>query len=175
MGRVTATDWAAMWNILCRVLLFIGLARIPMPTWQVSDGNPSGPPEQMLKRFIQEYVRHKQLDDDKTTKYLYAFVDLNGDSTKEAIVYLVGRWWCGSGGCPTLILTPTGSSYRIVSSILITRPPIRMLTSVSNGWHDISVFVQGGGVSPDHEAKLSFNGKTYPGTRSRAHWKGRPS
>lgn len=123
---------------------------------------PSPPAEDSLKRFLQDYVRTASLHDDKTPRYIAAFVDLNGDGKNEAIVYLVGRWWCGSGGCPTLILASKGSSYSVVSDISITQLPIRVLTNTSNGWHNIGVRVQGGGIQPGYEAELRFNGKTYP-------------
>jgi hypothetical protein len=118
----------------------------------------SGDATQSLISFLQGYLRD---DPDKTVQYLVAFVDLNGDGKREAIVYLMGRGWCGSGGCNTLILTGDGRPWKVLSSITITRPPIRVLSSKSHGWHDISVWVQGGGIRPGYEAALSFNGKTY--------------
>jgi len=105
---------------------------------------------------------HGALYRDRTTRYVLAFRDLNGDGTPEAIVYLSGREWCGSGGCHTLILTPNRSSWRIVANIFITRPPICVLSDVSHGWHSIGVWVQGGGTQPGYEAELRFDGKTYP-------------
>ena len=57
-----------------------------------------------LKKFLR--TRY----DDKRARYVAAFRDLNGDGTKEAIVYLISNGWCGSGGCSTLILMPNGSS-----------------------------------------------------------------
>jgi len=65
-----------------------------------------------------------------------------------------------------LILASDGASYRVVSETTITRPPIRVLVTKSNGWHDISVLVAGGGIQPGHEAELSFDGKTYPSNPS---------
>jgi len=44
----------------------------------------------------------------------------------------------------------------------ITHPPIRMLNGTSNGWHNLGVWVQGGGILPGYEAELRFDGKTYP-------------
>ncbi len=116
---------------------------------------PASPAEESLRRFLQTF------DDDKTTRYIAGFRDLNADGTPEAIVYLMGKW-CGSGGCNTLILTRDGSSWKIVANIRITRPPIRVLTSTSNGWRSIGVWVQGGGIQPGYEAELRFDGKTYP-------------
>jgi hypothetical protein len=117
--------------------------------------------EESLVRFLRDYVTRKHFEDDKETRYSHAFIDLNGDGRQEAIVYLQGRWWCGTGGCPTLVLEPTGDSFRVVASILATRPPIRVLTEKSNGWRDISVWVQGGSPQPGYEAELRFDGKTY--------------
>ena len=109
-----------------------------------------------LKRVL------RTLDEDTSTRYVAAFRDLNDDGTPEAIVYLIGRKWCGSGGCNTLILTRDGASWRVVATITITRPPIRVLRDSSNGWHSIGVWVQGGGVQPGYEAELRFDGETYP-------------
>ena len=53
-------------------------------------------------------------------------------------------------------------SWRIVSNITITRPPIRMLSTSFNGWHSIGVWVQGGGIQHGYEVELSFDSKTYP-------------
>lgn len=116
----------------------------------------SNPDEQSLRKFLQSR------DDDKSTRYFAAFRDLNGDGTPEAIVYLMGKAWCGSGGCNLLILQKSGSSWTIVTRMTITNPPIRVLDAASNGWHNLGVWVQGGGIQPGYEAELRFNGKTYP-------------
>ncbi len=94
--------------------------------------------------------------------YVAAFVDLRDDGTQEAIVYLTDRNSCGSGGCTTLVLEPIGSTFKVVTEMTITRRPIRVLKSKSNGWHDLSVIVAGGGIQAAYEAKLSFDGTTYP-------------
>ena len=112
--------------------------------------------EASLKQFLQS------LDKDKTTRYVAAFRDLNGDGIPEAIVYLIGSEWCGSGGCNTLILTRNDSSWRTVTEISITQLPIRVLTNTSHGWRSLGVWVQGGGIRSGYEAELRFNGKSYP-------------
>jgi len=119
-----------------------------------------------LKKFLQAYLKDPRVDDDQTTRYSPVFVDLKDDGAKEVIVYLTGRYWCGSGGCVTLILAPEGSTYRVVTSITITRLPIRVLGTKSKGWHDISVMVAGGGIQPGYDSVLSFDGKTYPSNPS---------
>jgi hypothetical protein len=116
---------------------------------------PTSGEEASLKAFLQNW------DTDKTTRYVAAFRDLNGDGKPEAIVYLLGKW-CGSGGCTTLILTPDGGSWRIVTKITVVQLPIRVLANKTNGWDDIGVWVQGGGIQMGHEAELRFDGKSYP-------------
>ncbi len=123
---------------------------------------PSSSAKTSLKRFLQNYLG----DEGKTAQYSAVFVDLNGDGTQEVIIFVSGRHWCGSGGCLTLILAPNDSSYRVVTRITITRPPIRVLTTKSNGWRNISVWVGGGGIVPGYEAELPFDGKTYPSNPS---------
>jgi hypothetical protein len=119
-------------------------------------------PEASLKRFLRKYVGVPVSADDKTTRYFAAFADLRDDGTHEVIVYLSNGGWCGSGGCTTLILAPKDSCYKVVSKILVTRPPISVLATKSHGWHDLAVRVQGGGDVRAYEAKLSFDGKSYP-------------
>jgi hypothetical protein len=117
-----------------------------------------------LTEFIQKYLGepYPPFEQQRATRYSSAFVDLRDDGTKEVIVYLTGREWCGSGGCIMLILTSEGPSYRVLTKTTATRLPIRVLVTKTNGWHDISVVVAGGGILPGYEADLTFDGKTYP-------------
>jgi hypothetical protein len=117
-----------------------------------------------LKGFLRSYLGepYAPFEREGATRYSSAFVDLKGDGTKEVIVYLSGRAWCGSGGCIMLILAPDGATYRLVTKTTITRPPIRVLNTRSNGWHDIGVVVAGGGTQHGYEALLPFDGTTYP-------------
>ncbi len=109
-----------------------------------------------VKRFLQG------LDHEKSTRYSAAFLDLNGDGRKEAIVYLAGKGWCGTSGCNTLILAQERNSWRIVSNISLTRPPIYIFDKSSYGWRHLGVWVQGGGIQPGYEAEIRFNGKRFP-------------
>ena len=117
-------------------------------------------PETTLKKFLQQFEGPPPSG--STTKFISAFVDLNGDGKQDVIAYLLGPKWCGSGGCTMLVLAPQGSSYQVITRITITRPPIRVLDTKTNGWHDLSVQVGGGGISEGYDAKLAFNGKKYP-------------
>ncbi|HPT29127.1 MAG TPA: hypothetical protein PLZ95_22100, partial [Bryobacteraceae bacterium] len=117
---------------------------------------------QNLKEFLRRYAEESNVDDDKTTRYASAFVDLNGDGQNEVVVFMIGGRWCGTGGCPTLILTPDGSSYRVVAEIFLTQTPIRVFNESWNGWRSIGVWVQGGAMQRGFEALLCFDGTTYP-------------
>src|SRR5215472_5230020 len=77
--------------------------------------------EESLKKFLRGYVSNSRVADDRTTRYAAAFVDLKEDGTEEAIVYLMGPLWCGSGGCSCLVLLPAGESYKVVTKTTITQ------------------------------------------------------
>ncbi len=113
--------------------------------------------EQSLDQFLRGW------DDDRQTQHIAAFVDLNGDGVPEAIVYVSGQKWCGSGGCAALILSQAEGSWSIMTQLSVTRLPIRVLKNSSHGWRDLGVWVAGGGIVPGYEAGLAFDGKKYPG------------
>jgi hypothetical protein len=104
------------------------------------------------------------LEPEAEDRYFFAYTDLNGDGRKEAIVYLIGPHTCGSGGCHTVIFSPQekGKGYRLVTIIELTRPPIVAAKSKTKGWHDLIVFVQGGGILAGYNMLLPFDGASYP-------------
>ena len=61
-----------------------------------------------------------------------------------------------------LVLAPNGDSYIQITAMTITTAPILLLRSKSHGWHDLGVQVQGGGIIKGYEARLSFDGHSYP-------------
>jgi hypothetical protein len=109
------------------------------------------------------FVRDHQL-----TRYAVALADLNNDGKPEALIYAMatdggpGGDLCGSGGCDLYVLSLGRKSYRVVTNVSLTRPPIRVLPTVAHGWHDLAVRVSGGGIVQGYEARLRFNGYTYP-------------
>jgi hypothetical protein len=84
-----------------------------------------------------------------------------GAAREEILAYLSGTGLCGSGGCTLLVLERHGSSYDVVTSISISRPPVRVLPTSHHGRPDLAVFVAGGGIVDGYEAVLPFNGATY--------------
>ena len=163
-----------MWRLFRKSCLILGLGTMACPV--LSMGCLAQSQEQTvatsaaaagsLKSFLQNYLRGPFLHEDKTTRYFDAWVDLNGDGKQEVVVYITGEGWCGSGGCITTVLEPKDSSYEVITKMTITRPPIRMLATRSHGWHNLTVWVQGGGILPGYEAELQFDGTTYPSNPS---------
>lgn len=98
-------------------------------------------------------------------RLLYNPMDLNGDGRSEFVVYVVSD--CGSGGCPMLILQPTGSGFRTVSRHTLVNNPIVISNTKTNGWRDIVLYVAGGGAKPSYHI-LKFDGSTYPSNPSTA-------
>jgi ketosteroid isomerase-like protein len=138
-------------------ILALGATSLSQRSESASEGS--------LRKFLENYLTAPVLRATEDRRYSSAFVDLRDDGDLEAIVYLTDRSWCGSGGCTTLILSPRGSEYELITKITITRLPIRVLDSRTNGWHDLSAVVGGGDISA-HEVKLSFDGKAYPSNPS---------
>ena len=116
--------------------------------------------EAELKSWVQARVGREEAG---TVEYMPVLVDLDGDRAPEALVYVSGRNRCGSGGCNLYILQRRAGAWRLVNTVTITNPPIRILSTKSRGWGDIGVLVRGGGIGPPYEAVLRFNGVRYPG------------
>ena len=155
-------DWAAL-AVLAGGLTFIATNCVAQTA-----PDPTVKQVESLRTFLQKYLGepYPPFEREGPTRYSSVFVDLSDNGVADVIVYVSGRAWCGTGGCVMLILAHEGESYRVVTETTITRPPIRVLATKSNGWHDISVLVAGGGVQPGYEAELSFDGKTYPSNPS---------
>jgi hypothetical protein len=144
-----------MTGMICSMLLIGGSAQAqaPQPAFH------STSLEQSVKHFLQTSDDGKY----KTESHVVAFPDLNGDGKPEAIVYLTGREWCGSGGCHTIVLAQKGHSWKVVGKITVAYRPISVLKNVSYGWHSIGFWVRWlqGGVPQAFEAELRFDGKKY--------------
>lgn len=67
------------------------------------------------------------------TEVAIAHADLNGDGRLDALAYVSGSGWCGSGGCRLYVLENRGRAYRLVARTTITRPPIQVLERRTNG------------------------------------------
>ena len=96
------------------------------------------------------------------TEYRAASIDLDGDGRPEVLVLSDGQEWCGSGGCYFFVLARHGRMVREAARTTITRAPIRVLPSISHGWHDLGILVAEGGIIPGYTARLRYDGRHYP-------------
>ena len=152
---LTSAFWRTFFVLLC--VVSGQLSSCASQTNAVEMTNRTEP----LKTFLQRFLRAGDGSEDQSTRYAAAFVDLNGDGSKEVIVYVAGDGWCGSGGCALLILRPTESSFTVITTTSITRLPYPGV-----GPHDLGVWVQEGGILEGYEAELHFNGTRYPSNPS---------
>ena len=74
--------------------------------------------------------------------YTYAKVDLNGDASPEVIVHLMGSYFCGTGGCSTLIFQQLRGQYQLIGRIPTSHPPVIVSGNTSNGWNDLIVYTR---------------------------------
>lgn len=136
--------------------------RIPATAMALLLAGPSiaiGAPDTAgVHAFLKTYLTD---GDPATTMVATAFTDLNGDGKDEAIAYVMGPDWCGSGGCNVLVLTPDGATYKVVMDASVSQLPISLLPGSSHGWRDLGVEIGGGG-GESGVAEMKFNGKTYP-------------
>jgi len=98
-------------------------------------------------------------------RYFYNQSDLNEDSQPETIVYLVGSYSCGTGGCNALIFKSSASEYQLISQMTLVNNPIIVSSAKTKGWHDLIIYVAGGGARGSYHL-LRFNGKNYPSNPS---------
>ena len=158
--RRAKPSWAVFGLVLVGGFIMAGVGR--------GGGRINGDIKPFLQRDLESYH-------DLTTRYSYAYVSLHDDA-KDAVVYITGDGWCGSGGCTALILERNGPSFRVVQKLSLARLPIYVLPTRTKGWHDMAMPVAGGGVVSGYIGLLRFNGKKYwpvaPSSKSQVPPKG---
>ena len=97
-----------------------------------------------------------------STPYRHHLTDLNGDSVKEALVFLEGTFFCGNGGCTLGVFRydPAMETYTEVSTVYLVNPPVRVAASHTSGWRDL-LFLFPNTVEPT-TGIVRFNGQRYP-------------
>jgi len=122
---------------------------------------PCGASSDQLPSDVETLIREQYAAPDAAIRYREGTIDLNDDGRDELLVHVIGPMACGSGGCPTLVFTPAGSRYRLVSTIAVTRAPIGVTTTTTEGWRNLIVRVSGGGTRA-RDVELLFDGTSYP-------------
>jgi hypothetical protein len=129
----------------------------------------TSPRPYIIRMVVPETKHDRKLDEAiqreiGVSSYTYAYnrVKLDNGAVPEALVYMPGADFCGSGGCTCFVFAARGGEYRLVSRLSLTRPPIIVSSHRTNGWSDLVVFVSGGGIQPGYYAVLPFDGAKYP-------------
>ncbi|RZJ37368.1 MAG: hypothetical protein EON86_17320, partial [Brevundimonas sp.] len=128
----------------------------PPPAAATTGAAQEASPDAALTAFLQTRTR------DAMPPLSYVARSVGDGADALTLVYLVGPEVCGSGGCNLLILRRSGDGYAVVGDTTVTRAPIRLLSTRTNGLPDIGVHVAGGGVTEGYEARLKFDGARYP-------------
>lgn len=93
-------------------------------------------------------------------RYVHARADLDGDGRPEVFVYLMGSYFCGTGGCNLLLFRPTPQDYALVSDFPTSRVPIIVSDRQHRGWRDLWRLQSGGGA-PATYVRQVFDGRRY--------------
>ena len=108
----------------------------------------------LSRRLSKDYFRsHKDSLPVEGSEYKYGSYDLNSDGRQETIVQLTTPEYCGSGGCLLLIYDYDRS---LITMMTITKIPIQVLQSATEGYNDLSVYTSGA------QRWLRYDGKSYP-------------
>jgi hypothetical protein len=140
---------SSAWLLLWTLVVFVA--------WTgCNESHPSTPPK--LEAALQELLGEQS----GPIQYFAAKANLDGDEQSEWIVHVAGPMVCGTGGCDSLVFTETDAELRLLTRISLTRPPIAIAQTSTNGWRDLIVHVAGGGILPGRDARLRYDGSTYP-------------
>lgn len=117
--------------------------------------------EAAILRATPDYSREMiEAGGGQQARYLFARADLNDDGLDEVFVYLLGSYFCGTGGCILLVLAEAEEGYRVVNSFPTSRIPLVVSREKADGWRDLVREVSGGGASVEF-VRHQFEGDKY--------------
>jgi heat shock protein HslJ len=123
----------------------------PMPAESPSAaGAASKPMEEQVRAALRAHLSDtlaSMSDESPAPRFAFREVDLNGDGDNEALAYLLGSGFCGTGGCDLLVLQRHEGVMRVLQSFPITRTPVAVGVVGAGGWRDIFRTESGGGAS----------------------------
>jgi hypothetical protein len=93
-------------------------------------------------------------------RYAIARTDLNGDGKDEVFVYLMGPYFCGTGGCKLLLFSQGADGYSLLASIPISDPPVIVAQTQHEGYADFWRMQSGGGA-PAQYVRHTYKGGKY--------------
>lgn len=92
--------------------------------------------------------------------YVHGRTDLDGDGRQDVLVYLMGPYVCGTGGCTLLVFRQEARGYRLVSSFPTSRLPVIVPAAGRSRWRDLWRMQSGGGA-PATWVREVFDGRGY--------------
>ncbi len=101
-------------------------------------------------------------------RYAIARTDLNGDGKDEVFVYLMGPYFCGSGGCNLLLFSQGADGYSLLASIPISDPPVIVAQTSSESYADFWRMQSGGGAPAQYVRHTYKGGKYVEASRTSA-------
>ena len=123
--------------------------------------DPDAELEAAILRESPDYTREMvDIGGGTTARYIYGRVDLNADGRDEVLVYLLGSFFCGSGGCDLLLFTHGENGYSLVNTFPISRLPVIVSAERTESWNDLFRPESGGGAEPSY-VKHSYDGERY--------------
>lgn len=93
------------------------------------------------------------------TLYLYNYVDLNADGTKEILALAVGPYTSGSGGSTALHILQNPDGLQVNQVFTLMREPLIISDKMNKGCHEIIVYQSGGGAEGSYVALASSDGQ----------------
>ena len=141
-------------------LLALTLLIAPTDTTEV----PAPGSATLLLSAVQEYMAPLN-GPSEDVEIRTEWVDVSGDGTADALVYLNGATWCGSGGCTVLVFEAITDSvdvaelgaFRVAAEINLMHGPVVVAAAGPDEWADIIVRDADG-----QSVALQFDGETYP-------------
>jgi len=114
----------------------------------------------LVKSSLQDLYRNdlaKNLVDSLSRRFVIFEYDINDDNQKEIFVGLNGHYFCGTGGCTVLLLSPEG---KLITRFTVTETPIVISRNRTKNWNDLILNSKG------QNYLLKFDGKKYPSNPS---------
>ncbi len=116
--------------------------------------------EDALRAANPDYKQAAIITTGSEATYVYGRFDINQDGRPETFAYLMGPFFCGTGGCNLLLFSQSDDGYRLINNFPTSRLPVIVSPITNAGWHDLVQRKSGGGVPPSY-VRYVFNGQTY--------------
>ncbi|WP_343343318.1 hypothetical protein [Terrisporobacter petrolearius] len=113
-------------------------------------------PNKKLEKII---MNNDNITEDNKDRYIYFHEDLNDDKKDEILVFLWGDNYSGTGGKTLMVFN---NKYDLISRTTVVNMPIIISKNKTNGYKNIMVKVEGGGVYKGFYSLLKYENKRYP-------------